>query len=322
MRTWRLIRCVGVILTLEVVLGGGVRFSLAQQVTVASPFHTARDSFYESNTIGWSGNYKGFNFSFGGAAQSHPAFGGFDPSAGLSANFGISGKDGQINFATNFNQGYRQSLVSQTPSVTLMNGQTGFISDTSQTPFVISVIPVVGAQPIVAPPMPFISNAAPGAVNPRLQAFAQAHADAQAAAANKAQNQAPNQVQGGAVPPPPPQPGQPNNPAAPKTKLMNVAEPVVADPGQALADRLDGAQQSTAGRPALSVAEARQLHRQEQGGKDNEMAALMERARALEEDGKPNVAKIYYQRVAKHGTGEMQQQAQTKLYEIQGTVKP
>ena len=48
----------------------------------------------------------------------------------------------------------------------------------------------------------------------------------------------------------------------------------------------------------------------------------MERARALEEDGKPSVAKIYYERIAKHATGELQQQARTRLYEIQSSEKP
>ena len=35
------------------------------------------------------------------------------------------------------------------------------------------------------------------------------------------------------------------------------------------------------------------------------MLALMERARSLEEDGKPAVAKIYYQMAARRATGEL-----------------
>ena len=48
------------------------------------------------------------------------------------------------------------------------------------------------------------------------------------------------------------------------------------------------------------------------------MAALMVRAQALEEDGQPGVAKIYYQRIAKHASGDLQQQARNRLYELQG----
>ena len=72
----------------------------------------------------------------------------------------------------------------------------------------------------------------------------------------------------------------------------------------------------------MSVAEAKRLHQQELAAANGEMAALMERARALEEDGKPSVAKIYYERIAKHATGELQQQARTRLYEIQSSEKP
>src|SRR5206468_137669 len=45
--------------------------------------------------------------------------------------------------------------VLQAPKVTMFNGQQAFVSDTAQTPFVISVVPVVGdfaaaQQPIIA----------------------------------------------------------------------------------------------------------------------------------------------------------------------------
>ena len=100
------------------------------------------------------------------------------------------------------------------------------------------------------------------------------------------------------------------------------AIPASPTPGEAAAERLNVAQESTAGRPAPSVAEARRLHQQEQAATDGEMAALMVRARALEEDGQPNVAKIYYQRIAKHASGDLQQQARTRLYELHGPGKP
>src|SRR6185295_8647615 len=57
-------------------------------------------------------------------------------------------------FLINASQGDRRSNVLQAPKVTLFNGQQAFVSDTSQTPFVISVIPVVGdfaaaQQPVI-----------------------------------------------------------------------------------------------------------------------------------------------------------------------------
>lgn len=309
MRTRHTTLATGVFVTLVAV----AVTSQAQQVTLGTPFHSNRDSFFENNSINWSGNYRGVNFSFGGGALTRPQFGGADNGAGLTTNFGFAGKNGQINFATNFSQGYRQSSITQAPSVTIMNGQTGYMSDTSQTPYVISVIPVVGAFPVSPQQLQQISGIEPSTVNPRIQAMLQAHANA---------HQAAGQDQAGGIAPP--QQG-PNNMALPQNvKLMNVPDPIPAppDPGEAAGQRLNAAQESTAGRPALSVAEAKRLHQQEQDAANGEMAALMERARALEEDGKPNVAKIYYQRIAKHATGELQQQARTRLYEIQGSAKP
>ncbi len=57
-------------------------------------------------------------------------------------------------FLINASQGDRRSNVLNAPKVTLFNGQQAFVADTSQTPFVISVVPVVGEfaaaqQPVI-----------------------------------------------------------------------------------------------------------------------------------------------------------------------------
>ncbi|QDU91016.1 outer membrane porin HofQ [Pirellulimonas nuda] len=57
-------------------------------------------------------------------------------------------------FLINAAQGDRRTNVLNAPKVTLFNGQQAFVADTSQTPFVISVIPVVGEfaaaqQPVI-----------------------------------------------------------------------------------------------------------------------------------------------------------------------------
>ena len=57
-------------------------------------------------------------------------------------------------FFINAAQGDQRTNVLQAPKVTLFNGQQAFVSDTSQSPFVISVIPVVGdfaaaQQPVI-----------------------------------------------------------------------------------------------------------------------------------------------------------------------------
>jgi general secretion pathway protein D len=82
-----------------------------------------------------------------------PQFGGFDATAGASLGFAIL-SDIEAFFFINAAQGDRRSNVLQAPKVTLFNGQVAFVSDTSQSPFVISVIPVVGdfaaaQQPVI-----------------------------------------------------------------------------------------------------------------------------------------------------------------------------
>lgn len=292
----------------------------AQQVTIATPYRQLNNSFFEQNSINWSGNWRGINFSYGGGALAKPQFGHPDPSAGLSANWAVVGPQGRINFATNFSQGNVQSATSQTPSVTIMNGQQGFFSDTSQTPFVIGQIPVVGAFPMMPQQMVDAPGMAPMIGNPRVQGMLQGHGGFQ-------------------------DPGQPAPAPAPPApaprqgmKLMNVADPLPnrahkapvadkADKAEQVPDlanravRLNAAQESSAGRAAPSVAEARRMHQQEQGGDNGEeMLALMERARAAEEDGKPGVAKIYYQRVARHASGDVKQQALGRLDALRGTA--
>ncbi len=70
-----------------------------------------------------------------------PQFG--QPANVASFGFAIL-SDIEAYFLINASQGDRRSNVLQAPKVTLFNGQQASVSDTTQTPFVISVIPVVG----------------------------------------------------------------------------------------------------------------------------------------------------------------------------------
>jgi general secretion pathway protein D len=88
--------------------------------------------------------------SYGSAV---PQFGGFDPTMGGTLGFAIL-SDIQAYFFIQAIQGDNRSNILQAPKVTLFNGQQAFVSDTSQSPFVISVIPVVGEfaaaqQPVI-----------------------------------------------------------------------------------------------------------------------------------------------------------------------------
>jgi general secretion pathway protein D len=82
-----------------------------------------------------------------------PQFGGYDPSAGASLGFAIM-SDIEAFFFISAAQADKRSNVLQAPKVTLFNGQMATVADQSQSPFVISVIPVVGdfaaaQQPVI-----------------------------------------------------------------------------------------------------------------------------------------------------------------------------
>ncbi|MEM9186559.1 MAG: hypothetical protein AAGB00_08705, partial [Planctomycetota bacterium] len=88
--------------------------------------------------------------SFGVAV---PQFGGFDPGQAASFGFAIL-SDIEAYFLISAAQGDQRTNILNAPKVTLFNGQTAFVADASQTPFVISVIPVVGEfaaaqQPVI-----------------------------------------------------------------------------------------------------------------------------------------------------------------------------
>lgn len=120
--------------------------------------------FDQSVTVGITGPTTGFGpalfqadldipFRQGSFGLAQPQFGGYDPAAGAQLGFAIL-SDIEAFFFIEAAQGDRRSNVLQAPKVTLFNGQQAFVSDTSQSPFVISVIPVVGdfaaaQQPVI-----------------------------------------------------------------------------------------------------------------------------------------------------------------------------
>jgi general secretion pathway protein D len=92
-------------------------------------------------------------FRQGGFGFATPQFGGFDANAAGSFGFAIL-SDIEAFFLIEAAQGDRRANVLQAPKVTLFNGQQANVIDASFTPFVISVVPVVGdfaaaQQPVI-----------------------------------------------------------------------------------------------------------------------------------------------------------------------------
>ncbi|MBN1591382.1 MAG: hypothetical protein JW888_17855 [Pirellulales bacterium] len=82
-----------------------------------------------------------------------PQFGDFSATAGAQLGFAIL-SDIEAFFFINAAQGDSRTNILQAPKVTLFNGQMAFVSDISQSPFVMGLIPVVGdfaaaQQPVI-----------------------------------------------------------------------------------------------------------------------------------------------------------------------------
>ncbi len=291
--------------------------SPAQQVTVSTPYHALNDSFFEN--IGTSWGLRGNNWFLnvnGSPMQAAPQFGGFDPSAGVNTgwSFGGNGFNGFFNLAGA--QGYRQSFTSQTPSVTLMNGQTGWISDSSQSPFVIGYIPVVGGIPMV--PAPYLPQTYPGSpMAPMFQPATQGNHRVQAMLqqlANQDQSDGSERAWQPAAAAPRPAPAQPPPaPAGDGLDLVGAGTASAAASPDRAAQQLAAAQSSSAGRAVPSVAEARRLHQLEQNSEDDEAKVLFERGQTAEEGGKLGAAKVYYQMAAQRAQGTLGDQIQARL---------
>lgn len=86
-------------------------------------------------------------------ASAVPQFGGFDPNTAANFGFAIL-SDIEVFMLIQASKGDTRTNILQAPKVTMFNGQTASVNDTSQRPFVTSIIPVVGdfaaaQQPVI-----------------------------------------------------------------------------------------------------------------------------------------------------------------------------
>ena len=96
---------------------------------------------------------KDIQYRYGGFGTALPQFGGFDATTAATFGFAIL-SDIEAFFLVQAAQGDNRTNILQAPKVTLFNGQQATVSDTTQGPFVVSVIPVVGdfaaaQQPVI-----------------------------------------------------------------------------------------------------------------------------------------------------------------------------
>jgi len=285
------------------ILSLAVPTAYGQMIGISTPFNSVSDDFFERIGMGFGFQLQGGNragggsavvgllpggiqtpnvmFNQGGFQSALPQFGGHDPNS--DANFGFAllkgGNGAFFNFAGG--QGNTRNFINQTPSVTITNGQQGTFSDTSQTPFVTSIIPVIGDAFIP----PYYPTMAP-AVHPlheRLERLREMQKQQGASGMQRAAAAA--QALG-------------NENLSREDKLSLQAE---------------ASRGSSAGRGDLSVAEIKNQQAAEEAAKQTEVQGFIERAKGAEEAGKTNVAKIYYRQALARATGDLRNELQAKL---------
>ena len=301
----------------------------AQQVTIATPYNTVSEGFFEHMGMSWGLRGKNWNFSFGGSPmQAPPQFGGFDPSAG--ANFGWGGPNGH--FAANWSQGNRRTFTTQVPSVTVMNGGMGGVYDISQSPFVMGVVPVVGGFPMMGayrPVNPALATAPiPGASNVGYEAVRNALNKARAERERLERLDDQNiQPAGNLLAEP-----SADDPVALNVRprhTQNTHEDLVLigsdfptdNPAQAPVDAFppldrnmpgdagiptEGRRQASAAvRPVSKVPNGGQFKAQEEKSLNPEALTYINRARSAETEGNASTARVYYQMAARRASGEL-----------------
>jgi hypothetical protein len=268
-------------------------FAAPPQATIGTPFNTTSGSFFGQTGVGFGFGIPtsmpnggsgvvglnpqgGFapNIMFQNGGQPAIPFGLGPTTPGASFGYAVKTPLGTAFFNLTASQGSDGGLMSGSSSITVMDGGTGFFSDTSQSPFVTGVVPVVG-------------DGGSSVLGERLQRLANGEG-----ATTQAEL---------------PHDAKPARAAADKPPVLE-GHPATQGT-DALSRRLTAAGESSAGQPVASLAEIRAQQAAEDQAANEEYHQKIQMAEAALAGGKPGVAKIYYQQVVRHANGALKQQA-------------
>ncbi|HEX4000845.1 MAG TPA: hypothetical protein VHX65_20020 [Pirellulales bacterium] len=235
----------------------------------------------------------GQNIMFQQGGQAGIPFGLGQGTSGASFGYSVKTSLGTMFFGLTSSMGSDRGMTGQAASVTVMDGGTGFISDTSQSPFVTGLVPVVGDN-------------GQSVLGERLQRLANGEGTT-----NQAQlPPAPKPDAGGQADPPPQ-----NRQLAPNAS----ADEKAAD---AFERRLSAAQDKPVGEPLASLAEIRAQKAAEDQAVNEAYRQKLQMAESSLAAGKPGVARLYYQQVVRHANGALKQQAIEALKSLQPKAPP
>ncbi len=269
----------------------------AQQTTVTAPMHGVNDGFFEGVGVGF--NASGRNWFFNGIGPAPAPFGNANPGAGANLGFGFGFPGGNAQFNFGAGQGSSTGFSSVSPSVTSIDGTTGYIANVTQIPFVIGLVPVVGG---VGGGVGGGLNGVAGQFGPSaIPPIAQSPSllDERLARLNGGELQLARHGGGGGAP------------AVAKINPPAKHEAVAANDPAAI--KLAQAQQSTAGTPATSIAALREQQRAEDEAAAAEIRTLLDEGRAAQAAGKIGAARLDYRQAAQRASGDLKREAEEAL---------
>jgi hypothetical protein len=264
----------------------------AQQMTITTPFHGVRDSFFEFTGVGFGLNFPGGNM--GGISNDsgrssivgfNPfpvgnnllpvGFAGFDPAGGASFGWGFRGNGFSGGIGISAAQSSDRTMTMAAPSITVTNGVPGFFADVTQRPFVTGLIPVVGGYGGAVMPV-----YGPGAMMP-------------------AYTPGPSVLRGRLA-------RLKNEPGAARQSIAAAQPAEIEEPaGGAAASRLAAARGSSAGQAVESVADIRRRQAKEAEAREEEITELRRKMQEAQAAGKSAIARIYRKQIEQRtGTSE------------------
>lgn len=117
----------------------------AQQIHASSPMQRYGSSFSESIGCNWGLSGRNWSLNVGSPqANNLPRYGNYDMNGGLRTGFQFQRGHTNGYFNGWAGQSYSGFNTLESPSVTFMNGQYASFEHVTETPFVVSTIPVVG----------------------------------------------------------------------------------------------------------------------------------------------------------------------------------
>ena len=279
----------------------------AQYSLIQNNFNTVGSSFFERQGVNFGFNIRGggnivgigpdgqatpngdIQFRQGGFGAAQPAFGNATPGAGLQFGFARLGGDVDLFFNFDFSQGSSTTNVSQSPSVVVPNGGTGFMSDSTMRPFVIGLIPVVGNGGAYVPPVMSsygLQGRLPRGGPSRLQ-----HALASGLDLSK----------------------RPTRRERETKEALNELHRARARVTNSVQDQIAAAAKSSAGQPVASLAEIRRRQAAAASAQQRQALSYLSRGQQAERDGKAGAAKEYYKMGLRRASGDVKSRLRSKL---------